>query len=129
MIADASSTNDIRVPAEVREIPPASSHSVKSYNVPCPRSIKFPLKADISLSDLRSEKMLTSRLAAYHRLRVRRRSDYIGVFLDVAEWRHLVQYIARLESELERREDEAVRAIVVERAAGDNFESARRSAP
>ena len=43
-------------------------------------------------------------------------------FLDVAEWQDLVQYVARLETELERREDEAARAIVAGRAPGVTFE-------
>ena len=91
---------------------------------------QFPLEAEISLSDFRSEETLTSRLETYHRLRVRRRSDYVGVFLDVAEWQDLVQYVARLETELERREDEAARAIVAARAPGATFEpgSAERTA-
>ena len=91
---------------------------------------QFPLEAEISLSDFRSEETLTSRLETYHRLRVRRRSDYVGVFLDVAEWQDLVQYVARLETELARREDEAARAIIAVRAPGATFEpgSAERTA-
>jgi len=63
-------------------------------------------------------------------LRVRRRSDFVGVFLDVAEWQSLVHYVARLETELERREADAVRAIVSERAPGATFDpgSAERTA-
>lgn len=83
---------------------------------------QFPLEAEISLSDFRSEETLTSRLGTYHRLRVRRRSDYVGVFLDVAEWQDLVQHVARLEAQLERHEDEAARAIVATRAPGATFE-------
>jgi hypothetical protein len=90
---------------------------------------QFPLEAEISLSDFRSEETLTSRLETYHRLRVRRRSGYIGVFLDVAEWQNLVKYVARLETELERREDEAARAIMAGRTPGGTFEpgSAKRT--
>ncbi len=83
---------------------------------------QFPLEAEISLTDFRSEETVTSRLKAYHRLRVRRRSDLVGVFLDIAEWQHLVRYVARLEDEAEQREDEAVRAIVAARASDAVFE-------
>ena len=82
----------------------------------------FALEAEISLTEFRSEETVTSRLRAHHRLRVRRRSDLLGVFLDVGEWQHLVRYVARLEAEAEQREDEAVRAIVAERGPGAAFE-------
>ncbi len=83
---------------------------------------QFPLEAEISLSDFRSEETLSSRLETFHRLRVRRRNDFVGVFLDVAEWQFLVRYVARLESEVERHEAGAVRAIVAERVPGVAFE-------
>jgi hypothetical protein len=77
---------------------------------------QFPLEAEISLTEFRSEETVTGRLRAYHRLRVRRRSDLVGVFLDVDEWHRLVQYVGQLEAESERREDDAARAIVAARA-------------
>lgn len=83
---------------------------------------RFPLEAEISLSDFRSEETLTSRLQTFHRLRVRRRNDFVGVFLDVGEWQSLVGYVAHLEAELELREDEAARAIVAQRIPGATFE-------
>jgi hypothetical protein len=79
---------------------------------------QFPLEAEISLSELRSEETLTSRLQTFHRLRVRRRSDFVGVFLDVGEWQRLVSHVSQLEAELELHEDEAARAIVALRAPG-----------
>ena len=74
------------------------------------------------MTDFRSEKKLTKSLRAHHRLRVRRRNDLLGVFLDREEWGQLVRYVARLEAEAERREDEAVCAIVAARAPGAIFE-------
>lgn len=83
---------------------------------------QFAPGAEIALSDFRSEGTVVSRLETFHRLRVRRRSDVVGVFLDVAEWQSLVKYVARLENELERHDSEAVRTIVSERALGAAFE-------
>lgn len=76
----------------------------------------FQLGAEISLTEFRSEKTVTDRLAAYHRLQVRRRSELVGVILDVDEWRQLVRYVATLEAENEQAEDEAARAIIAARA-------------
>ncbi len=83
---------------------------------------QFPLEAEISLTEFRSETTVTGRLRAYHRLRVRRRGDLVGVFLDVDEWQRLVQYVGQLEAESERREDDAARAIVAARAPDAVFE-------
>lgn len=83
---------------------------------------QFPLEAEISLTDFRSEATVTSRLATYHRLRVRRRKSVVGVLLDAGEWKHLVEYVGHLEAEAERREDEVARAIVVAREAYAVFE-------
>jgi hypothetical protein len=77
----------------------------------------FHLGAEISLTEFRSEKTVTDRLAAYHRLQVRRRSELVGVILDVDEWGELVRYVASLEAENEHAEDEAARAIVAARAS------------
>jgi hypothetical protein len=83
---------------------------------------QFPLEAEISLTDFRSEEKVTSRLQAHHRLRVRRRSELMGVLLDIDEWQHLVRHVARLEAEAEQREDEAAHAIIAARAPGADFE-------
>lgn len=83
----------------------------------------FQLGAEISLTELRSEKTVTERLRAHHRLQVRRRHEVVGVFLDVDEWRELVRHVTQLEAEAEQREDEAARAIVAARAKGALFES------
>lgn len=84
---------------------------------------QFPLQAEITLSEVRSEETLTSRLSQFHRLRLRRRSELVGVLLDVAEWTALVRHIGRLEAEAELREDEAVRALIADRAPHAAFEA------
>jgi hypothetical protein len=83
---------------------------------------QFPLEAEISLTEFRSEEKVTSRLQTHHRLRVRRRSELVGVLLDIDEWQHLVQHVARLEAEAEQREDEAVHSIIAARASDVVFE-------
>lgn len=82
---------------------------------------QFPLDAEISLTEFRSEDTVTSRLRHHHRLRVRRRGDLIGVFLDVDAWRGLVRYVESLEADAEERESEIVRAIVDARAPNAEF--------
>ena len=83
---------------------------------------QFPPDAEISLTDFRSEETVTERLRAYHCLPVRGRSDLVGVFLGVDEWRRLVQYVGQLEAESERREDDAAHAIVAARVPDAIFE-------
>ena len=83
---------------------------------------QFAAEAEISVTDFRSEKKLTESLRTYHRFRVRRRNDLLGVFLDREEWGRLVRHVARLEAEAERREDEAVCQIIAARAPGASFE-------
>ncbi len=84
---------------------------------------QFPLEAEISLTEFRSEDTVTSRLRDHHRLRVRRRGDLIGVFLDVDAWRGLVRHVECLEAEAEQREMEIARAIVDARAPHAEFRS------
>ncbi len=50
---------------------------------------QFPLDAEIALTELRSETTLTARLRMFHRLRVRRRNELVGVLIDVAAWNDL----------------------------------------
>jgi len=88
---------------------------------------QFPLEAEISLTEFRSQDTVTSRLRSHHRLRVRRRGDLIGVFLDVREWRQLVEYVSALEREADRREDEAALAVIHEREPGARFEAGSAS--
>jgi len=83
---------------------------------------QFPLEAEIALTELRSEATLTERLRAYHRLRVRRRNDLVGVLIDDEAWHELVRYVERLEAEVERAEDSEVRAIIEARLPGAKFE-------
>jgi hypothetical protein len=83
---------------------------------------QFRLEAEITLSEFRSEATVTSRLLQYHRLRVRRRADLVGVFLDSAAWDELVQLVDGLRAENARLEDEAARAILAERRPAAVFE-------
>ena|SRR5450755_58776 len=83
---------------------------------------QFPLEAEIALTELRSEATLTERLRVYHRLRVRRRNDLIGVLIDADSWLELVRYVEGLEAEIERAEDAEVRALIEARVAGGLFE-------
>ena len=83
---------------------------------------QFPLDAEISLSEVRSEQTLTERLHAFHRLRIRRRSDLIGVLLDRNAWNELVTYVHRLEAEADRHEDDAARRLITKRMPHAEFE-------
>jgi hypothetical protein len=83
---------------------------------------QFSLEAEISLSEFRSEATVTSRLLQFHRLRVRRRADLVGVFLDSGAWQELVALVDRLHAEVARLEDEAARAILAERFPDAVFE-------
>ncbi|MGH7728931.1 MAG: hypothetical protein ACREM2_09085 [Vulcanimicrobiaceae bacterium] len=87
---------------------------------------QFSAEAELSVTDFRSERKLTRSLRTHHRVRVRRRNDLLGVFLDLEEWSRLVRYVAHLEAEAERREDDAVRAIIADREPGAKFEPGSR---
>jgi hypothetical protein len=84
----------------------------------------FDLDADISVSELRHEELLGERLHAHRRLRLRRRNDVLGVVVAADEWRAHTDYVRRLEAQLERHEDDAVRALITERAPRAEFVSA-----
>jgi PHD/YefM family antitoxin component YafN of YafNO toxin-antitoxin module len=88
----------------------------------------FPLEAEISLSELRSESTLTSRLRSHHRLRIRRRNEVVGVLLDLAEWRRLVETVAMLEREADQREDETVASLINARLPHAIFEAGSQQA-
>lgn len=83
---------------------------------------RFGLEAEITLSEFRSEAAVTSRLLQFHRLRVRRRADFVGVLLDSDAWQELVRLVDGLQAENARLEDEAARAILAERLPGAVFE-------
>ncbi len=83
---------------------------------------QFPLDAEIALTELRSEATLTERLRTFHRLRVRRRNELVGVLIDAQAWHNLVRYVDLLEAELERVEDSEVRAIIEARLPEAKFE-------
>jgi hypothetical protein len=95
--------------------------SLITYNNAATSIDQFPLEAEIALSEMRSEETLTRRLQSFHCLRVRRRGDVVGILLDDDAWQHLVQHVARLEAEVEAREDEVALMIVAERAPGATF--------
>ena len=81
----------------------------------------FDLDADISVSELREEQLLDERLHAHRRLRLRRRNDVLGVIVAADEWRAHAEYVRELEAQIERHEEQAVRALVTERAARAKF--------
>ncbi|HTU71522.1 MAG TPA: hypothetical protein VMF11_14565 [Candidatus Baltobacteraceae bacterium] len=81
----------------------------------------FDLDADITLSELREEDTLRKRLEAHHRLRVRRRSDVIGVLVDAHAWRAIESHLRELEQVIERYEEQAAHTIVADRAPNANF--------
>ncbi len=83
---------------------------------------QFGLEAEITLSEFRSEAAVTSRLLQFHRLRVRRRADLVGVLLDSDAWQELVRLVDGLQAENARLEDEAARAILAGRLPGAVFE-------
>ncbi len=81
----------------------------------------FDLDADISLSELRRDEVLGERLRTHRRLRLRRRNEVLGVVVSAEEWRVYTEYVRQLEVQVERHEDEAVRALINERAPGAEF--------
>ncbi len=76
----------------------------------------FHMDADITVSELRQEDVLAERLHAFHRLRVRRRNDVLGVLVEADAWRAISAYVRDLEEQVERHEDEAVRQIIAQRS-------------
>jgi hypothetical protein len=81
----------------------------------------FHLDADITVSELRQEDVLDERLHAFHRLRVRRRNDVLGVLVEADAWRAMSAYVRDLEAQLERHESESVRRILAQRLDGAEF--------
>jgi len=81
--------------------------------------LRFELDANISLSELRNEKELTERLGHFHKLRVQRRGDTVGVLISRDEWQDIAEAIKQYESLLEEAEDAVVKRIIDERADGE----------
>jgi len=81
----------------------------------------FHLDADITVSELRQEDVLDERLRAFHRLRVRRRNDILGVLVEADAWREISAYVRDLEQQLEQHEGEAVRQLLAIRLSGAEF--------
>lgn len=90
------------------------------------REDAIPLGAEITVSQLREEETLGRALEQYHRVRVRRYSDVVGVIVDTGEWNRLTSLIATLEQRVEDLEESNLRALVARRAEQAHFE---RGAP
>jgi hypothetical protein len=72
---------------------------------------------DMNVSELRDVDALVERLRSNRRLRIKRRSETIGVLIDADAWRALQRRFRELEAELEARDDEALAAIAYDRLA------------
>jgi hypothetical protein len=94
---------------------------------------KFDFDADVSVQDFRDADVIGAALEAHGRVRVRRRSDLVGVLVAQEEWLSLegvfrdlqdrVEELLRRVEELdEERESAAVRTIISERAGTAKFE-------
>lgn len=87
------------------------------------REDAIPLEAEITVSQLREEDTLGRTLERYHRVRLRRYSDVVGVVVDTDEWRRLTSLIETLEQRIEEFEEGALRALVAARAQQARFEA------
>lgn len=86
------------------------------------REDAIPLGAEISVSQLREEDTLTRVLAQYHRVRLRRYSDVVGVVVDAGEWQRLTSLIETLARRVDELEEDRLRALVARRAQEARFE-------
>jgi RNA:NAD 2'-phosphotransferase (TPT1/KptA family) len=86
------------------------------------REDAIPLGAEITVSQLREEETLGRALERYHRVRLRRYSDVVGVIVDTGEWNRLTSLIAALEQRIEDLEESNLRALVARRAEQARFE-------
>ena len=75
--------------------------------------------ADIGVTDLRDPGKLAQQLRTKRRLRVRKGSQTIGVFVSTPAWRELQERFDALQAALEERDDEALAALLVERKTDD----------
>lgn len=82
----------------------------------------IPLEAELTLSELRDEKIVGSKLREFHRVRIRRYREIVGVLLDRTEWQRLIARIVTLEDQVAEFEEAALRALVAKRARG-SFEA------
>lgn len=78
----------------------------------------IPLEAELTLSELRDEKVVGSKLRQFHRVRIRRYRDIVGVLLDRSEWQRLTTRLASLEDRVAEYEEAGLRALVAKRTAG-----------
>jgi polyhydroxyalkanoate synthesis regulator phasin len=86
------------------------------------REDAIPLEAEITVSQLREEETLGRALERYHRVRLRRYSDVVGVVVDASEWHRLTSLIATLEQQVADLEEANLRALVARRAERAHFE-------
>lgn len=86
------------------------------------REDAIPLGAEITVSQLREEETLGRILEQYHRVRLRRYSDVVGVVVDAGEWGRLTSLISTLEQRVEELEEASLRALVSQRARDAHFE-------
>lgn len=73
--------------------------------------------ADIGVTDLRNARKLADRLRQQRRLRVRKGTKTIGVFVSAPAWRELQERFDAMQAELDARDDEALNALIQERLA------------
>jgi hypothetical protein len=71
--------------------------------------------ADIGVTDLRDPRKLAEQLQKRRRLRVKKGSETIGVFVSASAWRELQERFDALQGELDARDDEALAALLAER--------------
>jgi PHD/YefM family antitoxin component YafN of YafNO toxin-antitoxin module len=78
--------------------------------------LRFELNADVSVSDLRNEKVWSERLDHLRKLRILRRGNTLGVLVSLDEWETISSAIAQYEAALEDAEDAIVKRLIDERA-------------
>lgn len=83
--------------------------------------LDVPVDAQLSVSDLRGEAVVKERLEVFHRVRIQRHKDVLGVLVDAEAWRAIVAHVQALETHIERLEGQAVRAIIEERAPREDL--------
>lgn len=74
---------------------------------------------DIGVSDLRDPNKLVERLRAKKRVRVRKGGKTIGILVSTAAWKELQARFEALEAEIEARDDEALAALLTDRATSN----------
>jgi hypothetical protein len=83
------------------------------------KEIVGDLAAEISITELRDQDLLSERLERHHAVRVRRRGEIIGVLLDSNLWTGLLERVDRLQAVNEQYEDAAVLGLIEARAGAE----------